>query len=96
MFEAQQPFRSNEICEQSKGRKQNKLLCQSRVKTKIIIDYSTDKLLSFDCRMLEEAAKIAYDAKDDYSLNYVLSKCGPTTRMVAEKISLMRSQLSKK
>jgi len=45
--------------------------------------------------MLEDAAKIAFEAKDDDALNYVLSKCGAANRMVAERINLMKSQLRK-
>jgi len=45
------------------------------------------------CGLLEDAAKFGFEAKDVEALDYVLSKCGPTNRILAEKISSMKNQL---
>ncbi|XP_054162261.1 vacuolar protein sorting-associated protein 16 homolog [Oppia nitens] len=45
------------------------------------------------CGLLEDAAKFAFEAKDIEALDYVLSKCGPTNRMLADKIITLKSQI---
>lgn len=45
---------------------------------------------------LEEAAKVAYEQKDDSALNFILSKCTAANRAVSEKIATMKQQLGGK
>lgn len=41
---------------------------------------------------LEDATKFAVERKDAEALKYILSKCGPTHRMLADKLRNMISQ----
>ncbi|CAG2117553.1 unnamed protein product [Medioppia subpectinata] len=45
------------------------------------------------CGLLEDAAKFAFEAKDVEALDYVSSRCGPTNRLLADKITTMKNQL---
>lgn len=47
-------------------------------------------------RLLEDAATIAFESRDERALDYVLSKCNAGNRMLVEKINTMKSQLNKK
>jgi len=42
--------------------------------------------------MLEDAAKFALESKDEQALDYVISKCGPTNRLLVEKINNWKTQ----
>ncbi|XP_077525219.1 vacuolar protein sorting-associated protein 16 homolog [Amblyomma americanum] len=45
---------------------------------------------------LEEAAKVAFEQKDDSALNFILTKCTAANRAVSEKIATMKQQLAGK
>ncbi|XP_054707259.1 vacuolar protein sorting-associated protein 16 homolog [Uloborus diversus] len=47
-------------------------------------------------RLLEDAAKIAFEKKDLAALNQVQNMCGVMDRTIADKITTMKSQLSSK
>ncbi|CAG2168046.1 unnamed protein product [Oppiella nova] len=65
---------------------------------KYLLRVSDDNKIKYyvRCGLLEDAAKFAYESKDVEALDYVCSKCGPTNRMLAEKINTMKSQLRSK
>ncbi|XP_029822771.2 LOW QUALITY PROTEIN: vacuolar protein sorting-associated protein 16 homolog [Ixodes scapularis] len=45
---------------------------------------------------LDEAAKFAFEQKDENALNFILSKCTAANRAISEKISTMKQQLGGK
>ncbi|KAH8023314.1 hypothetical protein HPB51_011757 [Rhipicephalus microplus] len=45
---------------------------------------------------LEEAAKVAFEQKDEGALNFILSKCTAANRAVGDKIATMKQQLAGK
>ncbi|XP_035218067.1 vacuolar protein sorting-associated protein 16 homolog [Stegodyphus dumicola] len=47
-------------------------------------------------RLLEDAAKIAFEKKDIAALNHIQSLCGVMDRTISDKITSMKSQLSAK
>ena len=42
---------------------------------------------------LEDAARFAAEKKDAEALQYILSKCGPSNRMLADKVRAMMAQI---